>query len=765
MASSERSQPPGRGWRRLRERLKARLRRAWRPLLFAGIVIGFLMGRAQPFSPAAPFGIAFYTAVRAAGFGHLAALPAAAALLAGAALVQPSATFATTAAAVGLVHVLAGLARASGQHSALAAAVVAAAVAAGQGLFQDPAAGAVQLTFWATLTGVLALLFTLAVADAAQGRQPGSGAPELPIPAVILLASALTGLQDLTLWGRLPLHGVFAGLAVLLCAHAGGMGWGAAAGAVIGMSSFLAVLAGPPGAGMVLRAPLPDSQAMAYVVAGFLGGAFRDLKKPGVGLAYALGFLAYSMATQGQGAVLEAMALSAAAATVLFWLVPSQWVEHLARALDGERREEPEPAAQPPVDEAVREARERLLAVAQALREVQRTYAQVAAVGSPPEAALERRLRALTEQVCRSCAMRAQCWEKDVEETRRLMDGLWQQIEQEGPLPLAPLPGALEERCIHPAQVAVTLNHLHDLERTDRALARRLEEGRAVAGEHIQSVARMLDRMAEEIASGAGPARGMPAVFKVAAAVARLPKRGSHVSGDSALAVPLSGGRFLLALSDGMGVGREAAVQSGECVRLLQQLLDAGFSAEVAVKTVNSVLLLRGPGDAFATLDVALVDLATGQAEFVKVGAAPTFIRRGADVTLVRIPAPPAGVVTDVAVEPESRLLNAGDLVVMVSDGILEAARDQADKERWLLELLSREPGTDPEEVAERVLAEALTLAPVPEDDLTVVAARVALVDGADGPPRPKPSGEWAPALTAPRGGSGGVPPKRQPKR
>ncbi len=764
-SSPDRTDPAGRGWRRLLERLKGRLSGLWHPLPWAGLLLAFLLGRAQPVSPVAPFAIAFYTAVRAAGFGGFASVPVALALLGGAALVQPLSVFATTAAAVGAVHALAGFTQVSRPHSALIAAVLAAAAAAGQGLFQDPAVSTVQLTFWASLTGVLALIYTLAVTDLAQGRWKESTALDLPVPAIILLASALTGLQDLTLWGRVSLHGAFAGLAVLLCAHAGGMGWGAAAGAVIGMSSFLAVLANPPVPAMWTGSALADSQAMAYVVAGFLGGAFRDLKKAGVGLAYALGFLSYSMATQGQGAVLEALVLSAGAATLLFWLVPSAWVERLAASLQSGRPEPQAREAAPQDEGAAAGARERLSAMAQVLREIQRTYTQVAAVRTGPEPAVERRLRSLTGQVCQSCSMRAQCWEKDAEATRELMGELWRQIEDQGPLPLAPLPPALEQRCIHPVQVAVTLNHLYDLDRTDRALARRLEEGRAIAGEYIHNVARMLDRMAEEIAEGGRNRPALPAVFRVTSAVARLPKRGGHISGDSAVACSLSGGRYLLALSDGMGVGREAAVQSGESVRLLQQLLDAGFNAEVAVRTVNSVLLLRGPGDTFATLDLALLDLATGQAEFVKVGAAPSFIKRGRDVTVVRVSAVPAGIVTEVEVDPERRTLGDGDLVVMVSDGILDAARDDPDKERWLLDFLSREQSTDPEEVAERVLARALTLTPAPEDDLTVVVARIAVADGAQPQPRPKPTGEWVPAQPAPRGGAAGSRPRRMQRR
>src|SRR5690606_4505257 len=82
-SSSDRAEPAGRGSRRFPGWLRSRLVRAWNPPLYAGLILAFLMGRAQPISPVAPFGIAFYMAVRAAGFGGLAALPVALALLGG----------------------------------------------------------------------------------------------------------------------------------------------------------------------------------------------------------------------------------------------------------------------------------------------------------------------------------------------------------------------------------------------------------------------------------------------------------------------------------------------------------------------------------------------------------------------------------------------------------------------------------------------------------------------------------------------------------
>lgn len=750
---SDRREPGANRWRRLGSWFVSRMAWAWHPLFYAGICLGFLMGRAQPFDPVAPFGIAFYMAVRAAGFSSAAGVPVALAVMGGAATVQPLPAFAASAAALGVVHALGGLSRLQARYAALVAALVGSVAAAVQGVLQNPAADWIQLTFWAGLTGVLALIFTLAVEELTQPRYPEGLTADLPIPAIILLAAAFTGLQDLTLWGRVSLHATAAGLAVMLFAQAGGLGWGAAAGAVIGMSSFLSVLASPPAAGAWLNPALTESHAMAYVIAGFLGGSFRELRKPGVGLSYMLGFLSYTMATQGQGAVLESMALSAVAATVLFWIIPSRWISRLSGAVSVRPRAQNPPAGQDREDAVVAGARDQLRAMAQVLKEIQRTYTQVAAVSAGAAQEPETRFRQVVETVCHSCSLYAQCWQKEPEESRRLFEGLWEQIENEGALPMAPLPEQLEARCVHPEQIVVTLNHVHDLERSGRALTRKLEEGRAIAGEYVQNVARMLDRMADEVEAGSRDHQGLTAVFRATAAVARMPKRGGHISGDSAVTGPLSRGRFLLALSDGMGVGREAAVQSGETVKLLQQLLDAGFNTEVAVRTVNSVLLLRGPGDSFATVDLAVLDLTTGRAEFVKVGAAPSFLKRGNDVTLVKMPSVPVGIVTEIEVEPEFRNLRDGDIIVMVSDGILDVARDEADKERWVLEHLGREQTADPEELAERLLARALDLTPAPEDDLTVVVARVDQVDGHGGGERPRPrvTGEWVPAQPAPR--------------
>ncbi|HYG58165.1 MAG TPA: hypothetical protein VD902_08905, partial [Symbiobacteriaceae bacterium] len=61
----------------------------WKPQLFAGVILGYLLGRALPGTQVAPFGVAFYAAVRAAGFRGPEALPVALAVMAGSLGLQP----------------------------------------------------------------------------------------------------------------------------------------------------------------------------------------------------------------------------------------------------------------------------------------------------------------------------------------------------------------------------------------------------------------------------------------------------------------------------------------------------------------------------------------------------------------------------------------------------------------------------------------------------------------------------------------------------
>ena len=214
--------------------------------------------------------------------------------------------------------------------------------------------------------------------------------------------------------------------------------------------------------------------------------------------------------------------------------------------------------------------------------------------------------------------------------------------------------------------------------------------------------------------------------YHVETGMATAAKAASRVSGDTCLVQPVSRGRTALILSDGMGSGEAAATSSGQAVSFLQRLLAAGFDVATAVKMVNSMLLIKMPGDTFATVDMAVIDTFTGESEFLKVGSAPSYVKRVREVTTINPVSPPIGILEHVEIEPVRRVLAPGDIVVMVSDGVTDVVRG-ADKENWVANFLRRTGSDRPQDIADRLLRQAIELSGGnAKDDMAVLVARLA---------------------------------------
>lgn len=754
-------------WTTLKTAAARRFGWGWQPQLYATLVLGFLLGRAVPGSGTALFGIAYCAALAASGAPRRLQVAATLAVLVGSATVQSLFTLPWVAAGLGVCLLLG----AAGRVNRVAASPAGAAVIAGLSVVVPGVMAVTQpsvlttaepdlimVWFWVGLAAVLALVFTVALGDALSGRLPQAG--EAPVPAIILLAAALAGMEKIPVGTHLALRDLAAAVITMACAYMGGAPMGAAAGGLLGLTTLFTALEKNPGTITTLTANaglLTQHLAMGYVVAGMLAGTFRELRKVGVGVAFSLGLVIYAVIFLSDTGSIFRVAANGLAAMLLFWLLPPSWLARVPGALVPlpalpVEEDASEPAAQP-----MPAVLERLAGMSRVFKEVSRTFEEIAVVEAPREPGGGRIFEQASERVCRSCSLYRQCWERDFDKTYQLYSDLWLQIDEEGPLSIQAVPDELKQHCIFPDRVAFTLNYLHDLSFSHRHWERRLEEGRTVVGDYLKNVSRMLDRFIDEVGTSGGqaPAEAQPALRAVSG-VARLPKRGGHISGDSYVGEPLSPDRYMLALSDGMGVGRGAAAESKQCVTLLRQILRAGFATDVAVKTVNSVLLLHSPEESFATVDLALLDLATGRTEFVKVGAAPSFVKRGSDVTVVKVSSVPVGIINQVQVEPEFRNLRPGDLVVLITDGVWDVCKNDHDKERWILEHLRRESSTDPEAVAESLLARALDFMPEAHDDMTVLVARIDAIGGSAHQAERRGSGNWAPVRRAPKLDKGG---------
>lgn len=203
----------------------------------------------------------------------------------------------------------------------------------------------------------------------------------------------------------------------------------------------------------------------------------------------------------------------------------------------------------------------------------------------------------------------------------------------------------------------------------------------------------------------------------------------AEVSGDNYSVLELKDGKFVMILSDGMGIGAKAAQESRATIGLLEQLMETGFDKALAVKTVNSVLVVRSPEETFATVDLTIIDLFTGTADFMKIGAVPSFIKRGSQVGMVRSASLPIGILNNIDVDSIQKALSSEDVVVMVTDGILEAGRDEGKNEEWVLDTLQNVMTTDPQNIADLILNKAIAMnRGKVGDDMTVLVGVVRTV-------------------------------------
>ena len=121
-----------------------------------------------------------------------------------------------------------------------------------------------------------------------------------------------------------------------------------------------------------------------------------------------------------------------------------------------------------------------------------------------------------------------------------------------------------------------------------------------------------------------------------------------------------------------MGTGKEAADESETVLALLEQLLEAGFKTETAVRLINSNLVLKADKQTFSTIDIGTINLCTGRCEFVKLGAASTFIKRGNWVEKISSTTLPIGMFKAVDYDYVTKKLYEGDIIIMVTDGVLD---------------------------------------------------------------------------------------------
>lgn len=207
--------------------------------------------------------------------------------------------------------------------------------------------------------------------------------------------------------------------------------------------------------------------------------------------------------------------------------------------------------------------------------------------------------------------------------------------------------------------------------------------------------------------------------------VARLGKNASKVSGDNFMVAELPGGRQCYALSDGMGSGKEACLESTLVIELLEELLEAGFPEKLAVQMINATLIVGREEICYSTIDMAVLDFYTGSCELIKAGASSTFIKRKDRIEHLVSTSLPVGVVAKLEIDYAKRELDSGDFIVMMTDGIIDALPVK-EQEILLETIIGGTTINNPKEMASHILQQILNFTgDEPQDDMTVLVVGI----------------------------------------
>ncbi len=147
-------------------------------------------------------------------------------------------------------------------------------------------------------------------------------------------------------------------------------------------------------------------------------------------------------------------------------------------------------------------------------------------------------------------------------------------------------------------------------------------------------------------------------------------KDGSRISGDNFIKCDMHNGNTVVALSDGMGNGYSAHIESKSTLELLNKMLTTGADDYTAVSIINTLLSLKEYNERFSTLDYITINKSLGTIDFYKIGSAPSFIIRGNKVIRINNDNLPMGATKDI--DKITFDLMQNDIVVIVSDGVVE---------------------------------------------------------------------------------------------
>ncbi len=334
--------------------------------------------------------------------------------------------------------------------------------------------------------------------------------------------------------------------------------------------------------------------------------------------------------------------------------------------------------------------------------------------------ALKEMFDAVSSRVCSGCSLESACWKKDSRRTYANMYELWNTMEADGFCDYTNIPPSLRQLCIRCEGLLCEFRHVYEMYKQNALYRGEALSGRGIMARQYSEISNVIQLLSREVETGGDAEEGEPE-YRAEVLVRQQAKNGNAVCGDTVIHFGIKN-RYFVILCDGMGAGDSARSESRLTARLFAEFLKAGFEKETAVNMINSALALKADQESFSTVDLLEINLETGVCEFLKIGSAQSFLKTKGNIEVISSKALPVGILESIEVSSEEREIKAGDMILMVSDGVGEAGSGVL-KNDWIKKLLMMEKRSD-EEILNLLMCGAKSKMRY-DDDMTGIIVRI----------------------------------------
>ena len=209
--------------------------------------------------------------------------------------------------------------------------------------------------------------------------------------------------------------------------------------------------------------------------------------------------------------------------------------------------------------------------------------------------------------------------------------------------------------------------------------------------------------------------------YSIRTAVVSMKKEGEECSGDNYSVIESDIAETVLAISDGMGCGKKAYEESKKTIEMVEEFLEVGFNKDIALNLVNLASYMNyEDNEMYSTLDVCMINRYSGMADFIKMGAAVSYIKRGREITEIYSEALPLGIFNSAEYERKQIELLDGDVIIMMTDGLIDSISKYVDWKEEMIYVIKNIDSYNPKTIVDTLVNDVLSDKKI-KDDITII--------------------------------------------